>query len=418
MNYIFTCYTSGERYVELEKFNNDCIRELSLFKQLPQKLFIDVANTVEEYRHLTFRVKSLVDYMLIIRMLNSKENFDYYNDNLVYRGMADYRWKLESSLERYQYDEDSEHQLVNEFLTVRPEAFDGLTSNFDILAKMQHYGLPTRLLDFSLNPLVALYFACENMDNVDGRVICGNAELIHNKSEIVEAICSIYKYQYIDDMTLEDYLKKTHISPYEYMSTIYGPKDNRLLFAKPKYWNQRIINQSAVFLVFPNSLNDKLGTIVALKDYFRIDDIIGFDGSEKMQQQIKAIAEQEGCDIYPIEGYSKHIPERKYVVTHDTFLNIESKYQMENIITDHFDYTELGRLYFGHRFTVDGTSFDSVDEGMMKNLLCSIIVDKKFKRTILDELASIGIDQAFIYPELEYTARKIAKTLAERNARY
>ena len=47
-----------------------------------------------------------------------------------------------------------------------------------------------------------------------------------------------------------------------------------------------------------------------------------------------------------------------------------------------------------------------------------IIVDKKFKRTILDELASIGIDQAFIYPELEYTARKIAKTLAERNARY
>ena len=137
-----------------------------------------------------------------------------------------------------------------------------------------------------------------------------------------------------------------------------------------------------------------------------------------MQQQIKAIAEQEGCDIYPIEGYSKHIPERKYVVTHDAFLNIESKYQMENIITDHFDYTELGRLYFGQRFTVDGTSFDSVDEGMMKNLLCSIIVDKKFKRTILDELASIGIDQAFIYPELEYTARKIAKTLAERNARY
>ena len=81
MNYILTCYTSGERYMELEKFNNDCIRELSLFKQLPRKLFIDVANTVEEYRHLTFRVKSLVDYMLIIRMLNSKENFDYYNDN-------------------------------------------------------------------------------------------------------------------------------------------------------------------------------------------------------------------------------------------------------------------------------------------------------------------------------------------------
>ena len=50
---------------------------------------------------------------------------------------------------------------------------DALPENdFECLAFAQHYGLATRLLDWSTNPLVALYFAVEMQGETDGAVFC------------------------------------------------------------------------------------------------------------------------------------------------------------------------------------------------------------------------------------------------------
>lgn len=87
-----------------------------------------------------------------------------------YRGQSNISWGLAPRLYREKLL-DKESVLIAEFLRIAPLSFQQM-SYFDILVKMQHYGLPTRLLDTTLNPLVALFFACygNSQKDKDGSV--------------------------------------------------------------------------------------------------------------------------------------------------------------------------------------------------------------------------------------------------------
>ena len=61
------------------------------------------------------------------------------------------------------------------------------------------------------------------------------------------------------------------------------------------------------------------------------------------------------------------------------------------------------------RFRFD-SELQSIDSEMMKREFCSIVIDKKKKREILKELCTLGIDESYVYPELQYTAKKVKDT--------
>lgn len=89
----------------------------------------------------------------------------------VYRGLADQAFDLRPAVFRKAADGDDvrarrEHLLLRELIAAHPAEFAGDKSALETLARMQHYSLPTRLLDVTWNPLAALWFATEGHSKV------------------------------------------------------------------------------------------------------------------------------------------------------------------------------------------------------------------------------------------------------------
>ena len=90
---------------------------------------------------------------------------------IFYRGHSAANYRLVPSIMRTSQLEKSEDRLYQEIQVRCPEEFTTCHSHLEKLVKMQHYGLPTRLLDITRNLLVAIYFACENHFDAYGEVI-------------------------------------------------------------------------------------------------------------------------------------------------------------------------------------------------------------------------------------------------------
>ena len=148
--------------------NNDylCPNYIEIFKQ-------EVENTVNLYINLDeqdLKAKishQIIDLELAVIKQECRGASSYWNNynnfsTLLFRGHGKKKqYKLEPSVFRGQAHRESAY--FREMQRNEPDYFRDLTF-FEKLAKMQHYRCPTRLLDVTSNPLIALYFACSEKD--------------------------------------------------------------------------------------------------------------------------------------------------------------------------------------------------------------------------------------------------------------
>lgn len=105
----------------------------------------------------------------------------------VFRGMSSADWPLQTSLERLgSPPEKVEQAALRAFGKYAPTGTVSLKAEWDRLAVAQHNGLPTRVLDWTVSPLVAAHFATDEKEYrsgpkaCDGVIVCVNADKVRD----------------------------------------------------------------------------------------------------------------------------------------------------------------------------------------------------------------------------------------------
>lgn len=200
-----------------------------------------------------------------------------------FRGHGSVSYQLSPSIFRKAVTRESEHLLLRELVAAHPEDFVADASALEMLVRMQHYSLPTRLLDVSMNPLVALYFACEKHKKRvpspdprfrtrtiedDGEVLILSVDRTRVRyfdSDKVSCISNLARLRYnlkqaIDTSLSQDHFNSTlpikrllHFVRQEkasFEAEIIPSDLDDIVLVKPKQSNKRILAQAGAFFAF------------------------------------------------------------------------------------------------------------------------------------------------------------------------
>jgi hypothetical protein len=206
------------------------------------------------------RVASVSKFIQRIKKIESRKGY-----TLFYRGHSNESYEAQPSIFRtiengestgtYAQQEDT---LFKSMLVQCPQDFLNFSSTLEYLVKMQHYGLPTRLLDLTTNPLVALYFASSShygQGGKNGEVLVYEVpdhEIKFFNSDTVAVISNLAKmprkFEYQKDKSR--FLHEIQAEKPYFKDGINEKHLSSIQCVRAKLDNRRITQQSGAFFIF------------------------------------------------------------------------------------------------------------------------------------------------------------------------
>ena len=171
-----------------------------------------------------------------------------YRSGFVYRGVADEGWPLETSLKRLgPAAADVEGPLLRSFAKYAGPGEIASQGLWFRLALAQHHGLPTRLLDWSFSPKVALHFATykEQWYDRDGAVWC--VDVPTAAESLPRELRDRLRDEHADLFSLEMLDGLDRLADFDALRA----DGDFVVFFEPPSLDARIVNQGAVLSAMP-----------------------------------------------------------------------------------------------------------------------------------------------------------------------